>query len=96
MSQKMKLSGKVVTKSTTKPTVKIYERPTDEFDLKVRLLALKYKYENIGDTYEETAALMNSEFGIDVNPRDLWLLDEMNIQEEQEDRKRVWKMQTTR
>lgn len=92
MFQKMKLSGKVVTKSTTKPK----EIPTDEFDLKVRLLALKYKYENIGDTYEETAALMNSEFGIDVNPRDLWLLDEMNIQEETEDKRRVWEMQTTR
>lgn len=90
MFQKTKLSGKVVTKSTTKPK----ELSTDEFDLKVRLLALKYKYENIGDTYEETAFLMKSEFGIDVNPRDLWLLDEMNIQEESEDRKLIWQTQT--
>lgn len=96
MSQKIKLSGKVVTRFTTKPEVKIYERPTDEFELKVRLLALKHRYANIGDTYEETAALMKTEFGFDINPRDLWLLDEMSVQQETEDRKKVWEMQTSK
>ena len=57
---------------------KINNKLEDEFDLGVYLLALKTKYQDIG-TYEDQARLIKIEFDVEVNPRDLWLMNEPNL-----------------
>lgn len=69
---------------------KINTKLEDEFDLGVYLLALKTKYQDIG-TYEDQARLIKIEFGIEVNPRDLWLMQEPNLNEEQLENELLWK-----
>ena len=71
-------------------STKINNKIEDEFNLGVYLLALKTKYQDIGN-YEEQAKLIKIEFGIEVNPRDLWLMSEPNVQEEQLDMELLWK-----
>jgi hypothetical protein len=61
----------------------------DEFNLGVYLLALKTKYAEIG-TYEDQAKLIKIEFGVEVNPRDLWLLNEPNLEQEIEEKQLLW------
>lgn len=70
--------------------VKTTQKLEDEFNLGVYLLALKTKYQDIG-SYEEQAKLIKIEFGVEVNPRDLWLLSEPTVEEEQLDRELIWK-----
>jgi len=62
----------------------------DKFDLQVYLLALKSKYAEIGN-YEEQARLIQIEFGVEVNPRDLWLLNEPTIENETKENELLWK-----
>lgn len=69
---------------------KIDIKPEEEFDLKVYLLALKSKYQEIGD-YEEQAKLLQIEFGLNVTGRDIWLLSEPNLEEETLDRELIWR-----
>lgn len=70
--------------------VKTNQKLEDEFNLGVYLLALKTKYQDIG-TYEDQAKLIKIEFGIEVNPRDLWLLEEPNLKQEIEEKQLLWK-----
>lgn len=65
----------------------------DEFNLAIYLLALKTKYQDIG-SYEDQAKLIKIEFGVEVNPRDLWLLQEPNLEQEQLDKELIWKNQS--
>lgn len=69
---------------------KINTKLEDEFDLGVYLLALKTKYQDIG-TYEDQARLIKIEFGVEVNPRDLWLMNEPNLEQEQLENELIWK-----
>lgn len=73
-------------------STRIKRKPEDEFELKAYLLALRTKYEDLG-SYEDQSIRLRIEFGIEVEPRDIWLLTEPNIQEEQLDRELVWKNQ---
>ncbi len=65
----------------------------DEFNIGVYLLALKTKYQDIG-SYEEQSKLIKMEFGVEINPRAIWLFSEPTIEEEQLDRELVWKNQS--
>lgn len=69
---------------------KINSKLEDEFDLGVYLLALKTKYQDIG-TYEDQARLIKIEFGVEVNPRDLWLMNEPNLEQEILEKELLWK-----
>ena len=69
---------------------KINNKLEDEFDLGVYLLALKTKYQDIG-TYEDQARLIKIEFDVEVNPRDLWLMNEPNLEQEQLENELLWK-----
>lgn len=71
-------------------SVKIDNKLEDEFNIGVYLLALKSKYQDIG-SYEEQAKLIKIEFGVEVNPRDIWLLSEPTIEEEQLEKELIWK-----
>ncbi len=72
--------------------IKINNKLEDEFELRAYLLALKTKYADIG-SYEDQSILLRVEFGINIEPRDIWLLSEPTIEEEQLDKELILKNQ---
>lgn len=75
-----------------KTSKKIHNKPEDEFELKSYLLALKTKYDDIG-SYEDQSILLRVEFGINIEPREIWKMSEPTIEEEQLDTQLILKNQ---
>ena len=70
-------------------SIKLNTKLEDEFNIQVYLLALKTKYQDIG-SYEDQARLIKIEFGVEINPRDIWLIDEPNIEQETLENQLIW------
>jgi len=54
----------------------------DNFELGTLRMVIRNLYPDVTD-YEDQARLINDEFGVKVSGRDLWLMDEPTIQEEE-------------
>jgi len=60
------------------------EEQTDNFQLSVYLMAARNLHPEVKD-YEELAKLLDDEFGVKVKGRDIWLLDQPTIDEDELD-----------
>ena len=60
------------------------EEQTDGFKLSVYLMAARSLYPDVKG-YEELAEIVNREFGIEVTGRDIWVLEEPTIEQEELD-----------